>query len=182
MPGIWIGHLELDWELPEYRAFFGSLAETHTVIRYDRLGTGLSDREARAATVDAELDNVVDALGLDEFSLLGVSFGGCAALAYAARAPREVDQLALFGAFAHGDAIAPAPLREALAHRPRALGRRARACCPTSGCPARAPRCATGSRGSSGSRPPPRSPHRRSRRSTRSTSATGSHRSPHPRS
>ena len=120
MPGIWIGHLERDSELPEYRAFIGSLAETHTVIRYDRLGTGLSDRDARAATVDAELETVVDALGLEEFSLLGNSFGGCAALTYTAQHPERVDRLALVGAFAHGDAIAPAALREALVATVRA--------------------------------------------------------------
>jgi pimeloyl-ACP methyl ester carboxylesterase/DNA-binding CsgD family transcriptional regulator len=120
MPGIWIGHLERDWELPEYRAFVGSLAETHTVIRYDRLGTGLSDRAATAAGVDAELATVVDALGLDTFSLLGVSFAGCAALAYTAVHPERVRALALFGAFAHGEAIAPVALREALVATVRA--------------------------------------------------------------
>ena len=46
IPALWISHVELEWEFPEYRAFIAALAETHTVIRYDRLGTGLSDRDA----------------------------------------------------------------------------------------------------------------------------------------
>ena len=120
VPGIWIGHLERDWELPEYRSFIASLAETRTVVRYDRLGTGLSDREASGSTVDAELKAVVDALDLDEFDLLGMSFGGCAALTYAAAHPERVRQLALVGAFASGETIGPKPLREALVATVRA--------------------------------------------------------------
>jgi pimeloyl-ACP methyl ester carboxylesterase len=44
VPALWAGHLERDWALAEYRDFFCELARDHTVIRYDRLGTGLSDR------------------------------------------------------------------------------------------------------------------------------------------
>ncbi|HET6548390.1 MAG TPA: hypothetical protein VFG79_08040, partial [Solirubrobacter sp.] len=44
VPALWISHLELEWEFPEFRGFIGALARRRTVIRYDRLGTGLSDR------------------------------------------------------------------------------------------------------------------------------------------
>ena len=44
---MWISHLEEEWEFPEVRAFIEALAAEHTVVRYDRLGTGLSDREPR---------------------------------------------------------------------------------------------------------------------------------------
>ena len=49
IPALWISHVELEWEFPEFRTFIAALAETHTVIRYDRLGTGLSDRDAAPA-------------------------------------------------------------------------------------------------------------------------------------
>src|SRR5436190_7070728 len=40
----WISHLEDEWELPEVRVFFEALARDHRVVRYDRLGVGLSER------------------------------------------------------------------------------------------------------------------------------------------
>ncbi|HEX6025924.1 MAG TPA: hypothetical protein VFZ00_28290, partial [Solirubrobacter sp.] len=49
IPALWISHVELEWEFPEFRSFVSTLADTHTVIRYDRLGTGLSDRTAPSA-------------------------------------------------------------------------------------------------------------------------------------
>ena len=42
--GRWISHLEEDWSDPDARAFFEDLAQTHRVVRYDRLGVGISDR------------------------------------------------------------------------------------------------------------------------------------------
>src|ERR1051325_9317443 len=41
----WITHLEDEWELPEVRRFFEELAATHRVVRYDRIGVGLSARD-----------------------------------------------------------------------------------------------------------------------------------------
>jgi pimeloyl-ACP methyl ester carboxylesterase len=130
IPALWISHVELEWEFPEFRAFISALAETHTVIRYDRLGTGLSDRTATApaaATPTAAapddvttLAALVDALGLERVDLLGVSFGAPTAAAYAAHHPERVASLAVFGGFAHGDEIAPRPLREALVATVRA--------------------------------------------------------------
>src|SRR2546425_8082742 len=44
IPG-WISHLELEWEFPASRDFFQRLAESHLLVRYDKRGTGLSDRD-----------------------------------------------------------------------------------------------------------------------------------------
>ena len=43
--GRWVTHLEAEWELAGARAFYEELARTHRVVRYDRIGAGLSDRE-----------------------------------------------------------------------------------------------------------------------------------------
>ena len=43
--GRWVTHLEEEWEDPYARAFFEDLARTSRVVRYDRLGAGLSDRD-----------------------------------------------------------------------------------------------------------------------------------------
>ena len=120
IPALWISHVELEWEIPEFRVFISALAETHTVIRYDRLGTGLSDRDAAARDDVATLAALVDALGLERVALLGISFGAPTAAAYAARHPERVSSLAFFGGFAHGEAIAPPALREALVATVRA--------------------------------------------------------------
>ena len=119
VPALWAGHLERDWSLPAYRAFFTALARDHTVVRYDRLGTGLSDRDVDPATLGVELEvrtlaAVVAELGVDDVALLGISFGGCSAAAFAARRPGMVRSVALIGAFARGADIAPAELREAI--------------------------------------------------------------------
>ena len=42
--GRWVTHLEEEWDDPRTRAFFEDLAATHRVVRYDRIGAGLSER------------------------------------------------------------------------------------------------------------------------------------------
>jgi pimeloyl-ACP methyl ester carboxylesterase/DNA-binding CsgD family transcriptional regulator len=122
LPALWAGHLELEWSFPEYRAFIGALARRRTVIRYDRLGTGLSDREPDPA-MDAELATmaaVLDALGVAETSLLGISWGAAAGVAFAAERTERVRSLVLVGAYADGQQIAPAALRTAIVDTVRA--------------------------------------------------------------
>src|ERR671918_287083 len=43
--GRWVTHLEEEWDDPQARRFYEELARTHRVVRFDRLGTGLSERE-----------------------------------------------------------------------------------------------------------------------------------------
>ena len=118
LPATWVGHLEVEWTFPEFRAFIGALAREHTVVRYDRPGTGLSDREGVGPpTVDGDvrtLEAVVDTLGADAVALLGLSYGSCAAAAFAARHPERVTSLATVGGFAAGADAAPAALRDAI--------------------------------------------------------------------
>ena len=118
-------HLEVEWDFPDFRAFVAALARHRTVVRYDRLGCGLSDRgpgatELGLAASLRTLEAVVQATGATELSLLGFSAGGATAVAYAAAHPGHVRALVLVGAFAHGADVAPAPLREALVATVRA--------------------------------------------------------------
>ena len=68
------------------------LSRQHTYIRYDQRGSGLSDSDAADFSLEAgvaDLEAVVEALGLVRFPLLGMSQGGAVAIAYATRHPEQ---------------------------------------------------------------------------------------------
>ena len=101
----WLTHLESDWESPIWSHWLRRLGETHTVLRYDERGCGLSDPGVGELSVDtwvADLAAVVDAAGLERFDLLGVSQGAAIAVAYAARHAQRVARLVLYGGYARG--------------------------------------------------------------------------------
>jgi pimeloyl-ACP methyl ester carboxylesterase/DNA-binding CsgD family transcriptional regulator len=101
----WLTHLELDWGSPVWRHWLDRLGETHTVLRYDERGCGLSEAGVGEPSVDAwvgDLEAVIDAAGFDRFALLGVSQGAAIAVAYAARHPARVPDLVLYGGYARG--------------------------------------------------------------------------------
>jgi pimeloyl-ACP methyl ester carboxylesterase len=106
----WVSHLEHWWQAGPYRTFVERLARDHTVIRYDKPGTGLSDRVRTDFSVEVEvraLEAVVASLDLRSFDVLGTSQGGVAAALLAHRRPREVRHLVLYGTWAYGPDIAP---------------------------------------------------------------------------
>lgn len=68
-------------------------------------GSGLSDREVTDFSLDAweaDLEAVVDAIGLKRFPLVGLCQGGVVAIAYAARHPQRVSRLVLYSPYLHG--------------------------------------------------------------------------------
>ncbi len=118
-PAWWVSHLEADASDPRYARFWRSVSEGFTLVRYDRLGVGLSDREVEPAdfSLDAEvgcLQALLDRLAVDRATLVGGSSGGCTAIAFAARHPERVERLVLYGAYARGDDVASADVRAAL--------------------------------------------------------------------
>jgi pimeloyl-ACP methyl ester carboxylesterase/DNA-binding CsgD family transcriptional regulator len=101
----WLTHLEFDWRSPVWRHWVEALGSSHRLIRYDQRGCGLSDREAERVSLEAmveDLEAVVDASGLDDFALLGISGGGPVAISYAAIHPERVNNLVLYGSYARG--------------------------------------------------------------------------------
>src|SRR4029077_12898282 len=99
------GHLEYDWEMPIFRHFLLEIAKSHTLVRFDARGNGLSDWDVGDISFDAwvsDMETVVDAAGLDRFPLLGLSQGCAVSIAYAARHPDRVSCLILYGGFATG--------------------------------------------------------------------------------
>ncbi len=118
-PAWWISHVELEWRDPAFRAFFAALAAEHTVVRYDRIGVGLSDRRRRAIDMSlaselAVFEALLAHLHIERCSLVGMSCGGCIASAFAARHPKRVDALAIYGGYARGETLAPPEVRASL--------------------------------------------------------------------
>ena len=103
-------HLEMEWEWPDLRRFWETLAEQHTVIRYDGRGMGLSDRfsgDFTEETRQRDLDAVISAAGLDQAVLLGISEGGWTAATYWSQHPGRVSHLVLYGAYCRGARMRP---------------------------------------------------------------------------
>lgn len=118
-PAWWVSHLELDWRDQAFRGLWDSVGEGYTLVRYDRLGVGMSDRDVRDEDLTLEVDvellcAVLDELALQKVALVGGSSGGCAAIAFAARFPARVDRLLLYGAYADGSSITSPAVRESI--------------------------------------------------------------------
>lgn len=104
-PANWMTHLEYDWESPVWRHWMRELSRERTLVRYDERGCGLSDHDVDDLSFEAwvrDLESVVDAIGLEQFPLLGLSQGCAVAITYAVRHPERVTQLVLYGGFAEG--------------------------------------------------------------------------------
>jgi pimeloyl-ACP methyl ester carboxylesterase len=101
-PGT-VSHLGLDWERPEWVAEIQRLSSFCRLIRFDKRGTGLSDRPSTVATLEQRTDDiraVMDAVGSERAVLLGVSEGASMALLFAATRPDRTRSLIVWGAMA----------------------------------------------------------------------------------
>jgi len=106
----WITHLEDEWELTEVRSFFEELAAAHRVVRYDRIGVGLSARDLpQPPTVESEarvLRAVLDAsVGEEPATVFACSCAGLATALFARDSPERVRKLVFFGGYAARDDI-----------------------------------------------------------------------------
>ena len=101
--GRWVTHLEAELELTGARAFYEDLARTHRVVRYDRIGAGLSDRDLSAPpTVETEtraLEAVFEACGGGPATLFACSCAGLAAARFAGDRPERVSRIVFFGGY-----------------------------------------------------------------------------------
>jgi pimeloyl-ACP methyl ester carboxylesterase/DNA-binding CsgD family transcriptional regulator len=110
----WVSHLGEEWADLRQRAFYLEVARKHRVIRFDRVGCGLSSRELDPRpTVEAEarqLEAVIDAAG--EPSVVFASSCCClAASQLAVRRPSAVSKLVFFSGYASRDDIPEATKR-----------------------------------------------------------------------
>jgi pimeloyl-ACP methyl ester carboxylesterase len=109
-PGF-ISHLEHMWEEPRHARFFHGLGSFARLIRFDKRGTGLSDRSVGFPTLDERIDDiraVMDAAGSKRAVLLGISEGGAMVQLFAATYPEKVSALVLIGSYATARISIPA--------------------------------------------------------------------------
>jgi pimeloyl-ACP methyl ester carboxylesterase len=101
-------HLGLEWEGPRVRDFWEAIGRHHLVVRYDKHGFGLSDRNRTDFSLDSEvrtIEAIVKELGLQSPVLWGQGAqGGAAAIDYAIKFPDRTSHLILCNAQArwHG--------------------------------------------------------------------------------
>ncbi len=86
VPGF-LAHLEYQWEEPSQATFFRRLASFRRLIRFNKRGTGLSDRDVAIPTLEDRVDDlgaVMDGALARSAALMGLSEGGPLSLAFAA--------------------------------------------------------------------------------------------------
>jgi class 3 adenylate cyclase len=93
-------HLDLDWEWPGGAEWMDRVGDFARLIRFDKRGTGLSDRVTDSATLEERTDDiraVMDAVGSREAVIAGYSEGGNMAMLFAATYPERTRGLILSG-------------------------------------------------------------------------------------
>jgi DNA-binding CsgD family transcriptional regulator/pimeloyl-ACP methyl ester carboxylesterase len=93
-------HQQFDWHDERMAAFYGELARSHTLVRYDTRGFAMSGLDGRTMSFDlllADLEAVLEAAAGSTVDLGGVSGLGLVAIAYAASHPESIRRLVLWG-------------------------------------------------------------------------------------
>ena len=98
------------WDGPDVTRWLLRLASYARVVMFDKRGTGLSDRVADLPGLDHRIDDlrtVMDAVGMEQAALLGISEGGTMSALFAATYPSRCRALVLCGAFARITSMFP---------------------------------------------------------------------------
>ncbi len=93
-------NVELWWESRHRAAATRRLAEVARVVRFDKRGTGLSDRAGGLPPFDVQMDDVgavMDAVGLDRAFLWGIHDTAPLTILFAATFPERLHGLVLWG-------------------------------------------------------------------------------------
>jgi len=102
VPGFF-SHLEIDWQHPAHASFLDRLGSFARLIRFDKRGTGLSDRSVGLPDLETRMDDVravMDAVSSEQAALFGYSEGGPMSVLFAATYPDRTRALVLYGTYA----------------------------------------------------------------------------------
>ena len=101
----WLNHLDFEWKAPLQQQWLSEVMRHNTLVRYDQRGSGLSDWNVSDFSFQRtiqDFEELVDAAGLEKFSILGGCQGAAVGIAYAVRHPERVTKLIINGTFANG--------------------------------------------------------------------------------
>jgi pimeloyl-ACP methyl ester carboxylesterase len=96
-------HLDLDWDDPRHAYLLDRLGTMGRLIRFDKRGTGMSDRPPGVPDLENRMHDVLavmDAVGSERAVLVGYSEGGPMAMMMAAMHPERVHSLVLYASYA----------------------------------------------------------------------------------
>jgi DNA-binding SARP family transcriptional activator/class 3 adenylate cyclase/predicted ATPase len=102
VPGF-LSQLDRDWDEPRHARFLERLGSFSRLIRFDKRGTGLSDRPQDVPDLETRMDDVravMDAARSERAVLLGYSEGAPMSILFAASHPERVAALVLYGGYA----------------------------------------------------------------------------------
>jgi class 3 adenylate cyclase/pimeloyl-ACP methyl ester carboxylesterase len=95
-----VTHVELQWRVRPWAAFYERLGRLGRVIVFDKRGTGMSDREVGIPDIEQRMDDiraVMEAAGSERAALIGTSDGGTMSALFAATYPQRCWSLILWG-------------------------------------------------------------------------------------
>jgi class 3 adenylate cyclase/pimeloyl-ACP methyl ester carboxylesterase len=95
----------LEWQVPEWRAFYELLAERCRLIRFDQRGMGLSSGDAPLDPRDVLLDlgAVMDKTGIEQAALFGFYYSTPTTIRFAAENPERVSHLLSWCGFSRSE-------------------------------------------------------------------------------
>jgi pimeloyl-ACP methyl ester carboxylesterase len=98
-----VSNIEVMWDSPLISRWLLRLASYARVAVFDKRGTGMSDKVSELPGLDQRMDDlrvVMDAAGMEQAALLGVSKGGPLCALFAATYPKRCSALVLYRSFA----------------------------------------------------------------------------------
>jgi class 3 adenylate cyclase len=101
VPGF-VSNIEMYWEEPDMARSLLRMASYARVVTFDKRGTGISDRVAELPGLDQRMDDlraVMDAAGMEQAAVMGISEGGALSVLFAASYPKRCRALVLYGSY-----------------------------------------------------------------------------------
>jgi pimeloyl-ACP methyl ester carboxylesterase len=97
-----VTHIEIEGSLPTFAPVLEQFSSFSRLIRFDKRGTGMSDRVGGAPTMETRMDDVravMDAVGSRRAAFYGVSEGAAMSLLFAATYPERTAALVIRSAY-----------------------------------------------------------------------------------
>lgn len=96
----WLHNIDVVWEHPGYNRMLEQLTQKCRLILFDKRGTGMSDRDVGAPTLEERAEDiraVMNAVGIEQASFFGISEGAAMTAMFAACYPERVQSIVLIG-------------------------------------------------------------------------------------